>query len=632
MAKRRMVGWQPLAVENTDAPVATASSAAVEPEHTAPAPASNSQQPAAASVSEPVTAAPAATEAAPSAEAAPVADGPVQDPNLPRRRMAGWQPLAVANTAAPVASVPAAQTAPAAPEPAASANAEPAAPTVEATAAPAQPAAPAGPIQDPDVPRRRMAGWQPLAVAHDAPVAAPAGAAPSAAQPTAAEAPAAAAEQPAPAAAQTAPAVEAAPAPVTEDLPRRRMEGWEPLKVGHPASVTPAAAEEPTAAPAAEPTPAPVADTAPAAPRRRMGAPASAGQDQPAAPRRRMGEAPSQPAATPAASTPEVVTPAASTQQPATAEKTAPKREKKEVSKVTKVVLTLLGVAVVAAGLVLVAQWVRSLDPVAEFIATYDGTPTHPDGVEPGIPAWVGWQHFFNFFIMVMVIRSGLLIRNQERPEAYWTPTDGGFYSPNRKNSPQKVSIQQWIHQSFNVLWVANGLIFYIMVFATGHWMRIVPTNWDIFPNMVSAGIQYVSLDWPPENSWVYYNALQIMTYFITVFIAAPIAVLTGLRLSTWWPQKAERINAAFPLPVARKTHFFTMIYFILFILVHLFLVFTTGVLMNLNMMFTARHTDDWLGIGVFALSVAVTVGVAWLIKPIFISPIAEKTGTVSTR
>src|SRR5690625_1089564 len=176
MAKRRMVGWQPLAVENTDAPVATASSAAVEPEHTAPAPASNSQQPAAASVSEPVTAAPAATEAAPSAEAAPVADGPVQDPNLPRRRMAGWQPLAVANTAAPVASVPAAQTAPAAPEPAASANAEPAAPTVEATAAPAQPAAPAGPIQDPDVPRRRMAGWQPLAVAHDAPVAAPAGA------------------------------------------------------------------------------------------------------------------------------------------------------------------------------------------------------------------------------------------------------------------------------------------------------------------------------------------------------------------------------------------------------------------------------------------------------------------------
>src|SRR5699024_7219901 len=74
------------------------------------------------------------------------------------------------------------------------------------------------------------------------------------------------------------------------------------------------------------------------------------------------------------------------------------------------------------------------------------------------------------------------------------------------------------------------------------------------------------------------------------------------------------------------------MLYFVVFIVVHLFLVFTTGVLSNLNMMFTARNADDWLGIGVFALSVAVTVGVAWLIKPIFISPIAETTGQISTR
>ena len=83
-----------------------------------------------------------------------------------------------------------------------------------------------------------------------------------------------------------------------------------------------------------------------------------------------------------------------------TAEPIADKPEKQKLSKTAKVVLTLLGVAVVAAGLVLLAQWLRTLDPVAEFIATYQGTPTHPDGVEAGIPAWVGWQHFFNFFIM----------------------------------------------------------------------------------------------------------------------------------------------------------------------------------------------------------------------------------------
>src|SRR5699024_141655 len=150
-------------------------------------------------------------------------------------------------------------------------------------------------------------------------------------------------------------------------------------------------------------------------------------------------------------------------------------------SKFRKMFITLGIVVVAAVALVFIAQWLRNLDPVANFIATYNGTPTHPDGVEPGVPGWVGWQHFLNFFIIVMVLRSGFIIRNQQRPEAYWTPKQGGLYSP-KHNAPQKVSIQQWIHQTFNILWVANGLIFYVMVFATGHWMRIVPTNWDIFP------------------------------------------------------------------------------------------------------------------------------------------------------
>lgn len=604
MAKRRMLGWQPLAVENTDAPAQP--TPAVEPEPVAPAATPVAEQP---------TATPPQA-AVPRAE--PVqTNGVIQDEHIPRRRMAGWQPLTVANTAAPGAAAapaltPTAQTFDPT-TPSAPAVAETDVAVSSETVAPVPAAAPTGPIQDPNVPRRRMAGWQPLTVAHDTAVTPAAVSA----------APADAIEQPAADAVRepTAPvaAAQAAPAPVTEDVPRRRMDGWQPLKVGHPATapvVAEAPAPEPEAAPAAAAVGEPVAEQP--APKR-MGAPAASAP-------KRMGEPAAAPAQ-PQVSMPEPVAPAAKTAEPAAA-----KSAKKELSKVTKVVLTLLGVAVVAAGLVLVAQWLRTLDPVAEFIATYEGTPTHPDGVEAGIPGWVGWQHFFNFFIIVMVIRSGLLIRNQERPEAYWTANQGGFYSPNKKNTPAKVSIQQWIHQSFNVLWVLNGLIFYVKVFATGHWMRIVPTNWDIFPNLVSAGIQYVSLDWPAENAWIYYNALQIMTYFVTVFIAAPIAVLTGLRMSTWWPQQAQGINKAFPLPVARTIHFATMVYFILFIIVHLFLVFTTGVLRNLNMMFTARDAGDWIGIAVFAVSVAVTVGVAWLIKPIFISPIAEQTGTVSTR
>ncbi|MFP3802940.1 oxidoreductase, partial [Paraburkholderia sp. SIMBA_027] len=70
-----------------------------------------------------------------------------------------------------------------------------------------------------------------------------------------------------------------------------------------------------------------------------------------------------------------------------------------------------------------------------------------------------------------------------------------------------------------------NGLIFIVLLFATGQWLRIVPTNWDVFPNALSAGLQYASLNWPLENGWNNYNRLQLLTYFLTVFIAAPLAI-----------------------------------------------------------------------------------------------------------
>ena len=39
-----------------------------------------------------------------------------------------------------------------------------------------------------------------------------------------------------------------------------------------------------------------------------------------------------------------------------------------------------------------------------------------------GIPPWLGWQHFFNVFLMVLIIRSGLQVRTEKRPTAFWSP------------------------------------------------------------------------------------------------------------------------------------------------------------------------------------------------------------------
>ncbi|MFF1831491.1 hypothetical protein [Paenarthrobacter sp. NPDC058040] len=295
----------------------------------------------------------------------------------------------------------------------------------------------------------------------------------------------------------------------------------------------------------------------------------------------------------------------------------------------TRRVVTVVIVALAALGLVLVARWLHALPAVRAFTETYPGVSAMPDTAPTGIPAWLGWQHFLNMFFIVLIGRTGLQVRLERRPPGYWTPNANSFFSP-RGSTPKKVSMSQWLHQCLDVLWVINGLIFVVLLFATGHWMRIVPTNWDIVPNAASALLQYASLNWPHENGWIHYNALQVLAYFTTVFIMAPLAALSGIRFSTWWPDKNARLSKVYPVEIARAVHFPVMIYFVAFTIVHVFLVAFTGVLANLNHMYTSRDAADWWGLVVFIGSLMVMTAGWFLAKPVFIAPLASLMGKLS--
>ena len=286
------------------------------------------------------------------------------------------------------------------------------------------------------------------------------------------------------------------------------------------------------------------------------------------------------------------------------------------------------GALIVFALLVLLAQWYRSTSAGAEFIAAYPGETELQEGAPVGLPAWLNFQHFLNAFFIILIARTGWLVRTTQRPAAYWTRNNRGLIRT--KGEPKKISLDLWLHQSLDVLWVTNGLIFVVLLFITGQWMRIVPTSWEVFPNALSAAIQYASLNWPLENGWTNYNSLQVLAYFTIVFIAAPLAIITGLRMSNLWPGPSARISKIYPLPVARAVHLPVMIFFVLFIIVHVTLVLTTGALKNLNHMFAANNGDSWLGFGVFALLIALTVAAWILAKPAFLQPLASLGGKVT--
>lgn len=275
---------------------------------------------------------------------------------------------------------------------------------------------------------------------------------------------------------------------------------------------------------------------------------------------------------------------------------------------------------------VLVARWLRTFPAVEQFIETYPGIVPPPEGTPVGIPAWLGWQHFLNSFFLLLLVKTGFELRSKRRPPGFWTRDNTRW--PRTKGRPRRLGIHLWFHLWLDAFWVLNGVIYVVLLFATGQWLRIVPTDWAVVPNAVSAALQYASLEWPIEDSWIVYNALQQLAYFTVVFIASPLAIITGLRLSSVWPLEGPLVRG-FPEKLARAVHYPVMLFFLAFTFVHVVLVFTTGVLVKLNQMYAARDTDDWVGFVVFAASLVVMV-VAWVLaKPPLLKRIAATSGRV---
>ncbi|HUE32732.1 MAG TPA: oxidoreductase, partial [Mycobacterium sp.] len=167
---------------------------------------------------------------------------------------------------------------------------------------------------------------------------------------------------------------------------------------------------------------------------------------------------------------------------------------------------------------VAIGKGLSHMPAIQAFIERYPGSDHR--GVPPGMPAWVGWTHFFNLFLMTFIIRSGMQIlcdhprlyfsRNSTPgtdewlrvgppvPEGYWTANDDTVALPGQFGLPgfrHSIGLARWWHLGADVLWLLNGAIFYVLLFATGQWRHVVPMSWDVFPNAASVAIQYLSLN-----------------------------------------------------------------------------------------------------------------------------------------
>ena len=155
---------------------------------------------------------------------------------------------------------------------------------------------------------------------------------------------------------------------------------------------------------------------------------------------------------------------------------------------------------VVMVVVVLVARYLRDLPAVQSFMTTYPGDSALPTGTPVGFPAFVEWQHVLNSFFLLFILRSGWQVRSKKRPTAFWIRRNDGVIRTS--NPPVRIGIGTWLHLAVDALWLLNGAVFYVLLFCTSQWTRIVPTRWDVFPNAITTAIRYASLNWPTNDGW----------------------------------------------------------------------------------------------------------------------------------
>ena len=292
------------------------------------------------------------------------------------------------------------------------------------------------------------------------------------------------------------------------------------------------------------------------------------------------------------------------------------------------------------------AQQLRQYGWMQSFIETYPGTSkTYAPPVTSGFPAWLRWQHLFNIIFMMFIIRAGVQIladhprlylnsgcrpgtewfrmrdpvppdrMDQEDAAHMWTAKDDAVALPKWLGIPgvrHTIGLARWWHFSFDLLWLVNGFVFYILLFATGQWRRIVPRSWEVLPNALSTAVQYASLDFPSNEGFTNYNGMQIIAYFTTVFVAAPLAFLTGLLQA---PAVAARFGfgrGVFNRQVARTAHFAILVWMVFFIFVHTVMVFTTGLVGNLNHIVLGTDTKSYWPLLIYIVAMVVIIGM-WL-------------------
>lgn len=211
-------------------------------------------------------------------------------------------------------------------------------------------------------------------------------------------------------------------------------------------------------------------------------------------------------------------------------------------------------------------------------------------------PPMVRIAHWINVAAIIVLLMSGLNIL-LAHPHLYWgvratfaDPLVDIPKIPDWLLIPQGRNLadaRRW-HFFFAWLFVINGLAYLAYVFLSGRFKRrIWPTVTDLKGFWPSV-LEHVRFHFAKDNEARRYNVLQKLTYAAMLLVVLPMMLVTGLSMSPGFNAIGGiLLDLMGGRQSARTLHFVSAALIVGFIIIHVGLVFWTGLYNNMRAMIT---------------------------------------------
>jgi thiosulfate reductase cytochrome b subunit len=165
---------------------------------------------------------------------------------------------------------------------------------------------------------------------------------------------------------------------------------------------------------------------------------------------------------------------------------------------------------------------------------------------------------------------------------------------------PDQNGWSRYLHFQSAWLLVGTGALYLIFGLFRGHFRRsLLPNIADLSPGKLAASIgQHLRFERPgPEEAWSY-NVLQRLAYLAVIFVFCPLIIWTGLAMSPAFESFAPgAVTILGGHQSARTIHFFVTGFLLLFLAVHIGMVWFAGFRNRMRAMVTGHvaETEDQL-------------------------------------